>query len=141
VGQVPGSYQCMVSILKLILIRFLVGNAARIAIAMGLHTSSSERALVDLDPIQKEMRRRAFWSIYMMDRMVSTTTGRIVAIQDDDIDLEVNTRNLMISLSLVCSIQHRWMMTTLERALHRKLRSIYSILQFITYRVYLSLEF
>lgn len=44
---------------------FLVGVAARLALGMGLHTSSTYVGM----PVDMEQRRkRIFWSIYMMDR-------------------------------------------------------------------------
>ncbi|KAI0151804.1 fungal-specific transcription factor domain-containing protein [Xylariaceae sp. FL1272] len=63
---------------------FLVGTAARIAIGMGLHADSTYQALaVD----EAERRKRLFFSIYMMDRVVSVALGRPFAIHDDDIDV------------------------------------------------------
>ncbi|KAI0893766.1 fungal-specific transcription factor domain-containing protein [Annulohypoxylon nitens] len=63
----------------------LVGNAARIAIGLGLHTSSAYERL----PFNvAEMRKRVFFSIYMMDRVISIALGRPFAIQDDDIEIE-----------------------------------------------------
>ncbi|KAK2022888.1 hypothetical protein LX32DRAFT_629127 [Colletotrichum zoysiae] len=64
---------------------FLVGLAARLSVGMGLHTSSSYDALpVDV----AEHRKRVFYSVYMMDRVVSTALGRPFALHDDDIDVE-----------------------------------------------------
>ncbi|KAJ8125747.1 hypothetical protein O1611_g7892 [Lasiodiplodia mahajangana] len=63
---------------------FLVGTAARIAIGMGLHADSIYQSL----PIDEaERRKRLFFSIYMMDRVVSVALGRPFAIHDDDIDV------------------------------------------------------
>ncbi|KAI1456421.1 fungal-specific transcription factor domain-containing protein [Annulohypoxylon moriforme] len=64
---------------------FLVGTAARMAIGLGLHTSSSYKAL----PFRvANMRKRIFFSIYMMDRVISIALGRPFALQDDDIEIE-----------------------------------------------------
>ncbi|KAI1869750.1 uncharacterized protein JN550_005731 [Neoarthrinium moseri] len=63
---------------------FLVGMAARIAIGMGIHSSSTYKAFtVD----EAERRKRLFFSIYMMDRVVSVALGRPFALHDDDIDV------------------------------------------------------
>jgi hypothetical protein len=44
---------------------FLVGLAARLALGMGLHTSSTYLGMqVDME----QRRKRIFFSIYMMDR-------------------------------------------------------------------------
>ncbi|OQD69681.1 hypothetical protein PENPOL_c002G01307 [Penicillium polonicum] len=63
---------------------FLVGTAARLALGMGLHAASSYRKF----PLNVQQRRkRIFFSIYMMDRVVSITLGRPFALHDDDIDV------------------------------------------------------
>ncbi|KAJ9209436.1 transcriptional regulator family: Fungal Specific TF [Paecilomyces variotii] len=65
---------------------FLVGVATRMAIGMGLHTSSTyENIPVDVS----EYRKRIFWSLYMMDRVVSMALGRPFAMRDEDIDVEI----------------------------------------------------
>ncbi|KAL2670312.1 hypothetical protein Neosp_014779 [[Neocosmospora] mangrovei] len=58
--------------------------AARIALGMGLQSSSSCEGL-PVDVIEK--RKRVFFSLYMMDRVVSTALGRPFAVHDDDIDI------------------------------------------------------
>jgi hypothetical protein len=47
---------------------FLVGVAARMAIGLGLHTASAYK---DLPFNVANMRKRIFFSIYMMDRFVN----------------------------------------------------------------------
>ncbi|KXJ87276.1 fungal-specific transcription factor domain-domain-containing protein [Microdochium bolleyi] len=69
---------------------FLVGLAARLAIGMGLHSASTYEGF-PFDAVQK--RKRLFFSIYMMDRLVSTALGRPFAIHDDDIDVEVFSKH------------------------------------------------
>ncbi|KAJ5998245.1 hypothetical protein N7522_009905 [Penicillium canescens] len=64
---------------------FLVGVAARMATGMGLHTAEIYHSLaVDVS----EQQKRLFFSLYMMDRVVSLALGRPFAIQDDDITVE-----------------------------------------------------
>ncbi|GAB7325630.1 hypothetical protein MBLNU13_g09612t2 [Cladosporium sp. NU13] len=63
---------------------FLVGTAARLAIGMGLHC---DQTLQNLTNAQVERRKRLFFSIFMMDRLVSITLGRPFAIHEDDIDI------------------------------------------------------
>ncbi|KAH8812618.1 fungal-specific transcription factor domain-containing protein [Xylogone sp. PMI_703] len=64
---------------------FLVGVAARMAIGMGLHAASTYQNL----PVNvSEHRKRLFFSLYMMDRVVSLALGRPFAMRDDDIDVE-----------------------------------------------------
>lgn len=64
---------------------FLVGTAARLALGMGLHTNWAYSAL---SPEVAEQRKRVFFSIYMMDRVVSVALGRPFAINDDDVDID-----------------------------------------------------
>ncbi|KAL5044566.1 fungal-specific transcription factor domain-containing protein [Aspergillus fruticulosus] len=64
---------------------FLVGVAARMAIGMGLHTREVYETLA---PDAADYQKRLFFSLYMMDRVVSTALGRPFAIQDDDITVE-----------------------------------------------------
>ncbi|KAI1378654.1 fungal-specific transcription factor domain-containing protein [Hypoxylon crocopeplum] len=64
---------------------FLVGTAARLAIGLGLHTAS---AYENLPFGIANMRKRIFFSVYMMDRVISIALGRPFALQDDDIEIE-----------------------------------------------------
>ncbi|KAI5474389.1 hypothetical protein MNV49_003387, partial [Pseudohyphozyma bogoriensis] len=68
----------------------LAGLASRLAIGLGLHrkvdtsrNNISERAL--------EERRVTWWSVYSLDRIVAFSLGRPVAIEDEDIDVELPT--------------------------------------------------
>ncbi|KEQ71034.1 hypothetical protein M436DRAFT_74762 [Aureobasidium namibiae CBS 147.97] len=63
---------------------FLVGTAARLALGMGLHCESTYQSLSNAQAIR---RKRLFFSIYMMDRLVSITLGRPFAIHEDDVDI------------------------------------------------------
>ncbi|ETS74584.1 hypothetical protein PFICI_13068 [Pestalotiopsis fici W106-1] len=64
---------------------FLIGMAARLAIGLGLHTAAAYKNL----PFDvANMRKRLFFSIYMMDRVASMALGRPFALQDDDIEIE-----------------------------------------------------
>ncbi|KAI5197556.1 cytochrome P450 [Aureobasidium subglaciale] len=63
---------------------FLVGTAARLALGMGLHCDSTFQGLSEAQTVR---RKRLFFSIYMMDRLVSITLGRPFAIHEDHIDI------------------------------------------------------
>lgn len=63
---------------------FLVGISARLALGLGLHTASTYKNM-PCDAVER--RKRIFFSIYMMDRVVSIALGRPFAIHDDDIDV------------------------------------------------------
>ncbi|KAH7134493.1 c6 zinc finger domain-containing protein [Dactylonectria estremocensis] len=72
----------------------LAGLGARMCFELGLHL---ERKPSDGDPTEltsplsitfdQEMRKRCFWCLYNLDRIVSITLGRPVVIRDEEIDV------------------------------------------------------
>ncbi|KAK9351330.1 fungal-specific transcription factor domain-containing protein [Lipomyces doorenjongii] len=61
-----------------------IGTALRIAIALGFHRQSSA---ANLNLINQEIRKRVFWTIYSLDRILSTILGRPITLHDRDIDI------------------------------------------------------
>ncbi|KAK9243556.1 fungal-specific transcription factor domain-containing protein [Lipomyces tetrasporus] len=61
-----------------------VGAAIRISVALGFHRQSSAR---NLNLINQETRKRVFWAIYSLDRVLSTILGRPITLHDRDIDV------------------------------------------------------
>lgn len=61
-----------------------IGMALRMAISLGLH---QEVTGTDLDKCALEHRRRVWWSIYSLDRIVSVKSGNPLTIQDEDIGI------------------------------------------------------
>jgi hypothetical protein len=59
-----------------------VGTALRMAISLALH---QEVRSMQLDEMQKERRRRVWWSVYSMDRILTIKSGNPIMVQDDDI--------------------------------------------------------
>lgn len=51
----------------------------------GLHRSLAQAKLPKLE---KERRRRAFWSLYTIDRLLAANLGRPLSLQEVDIDAE-----------------------------------------------------
>ncbi|OJD35047.1 c6 zinc finger domain containing protein [Diplodia corticola] len=69
---------------------YLVGSAIRLAVGTGLHTAPNDSTRqLPLDV--QEYRKRLFWSLYMMDRVVSISLGRPFGICDDDIEVAIFT--------------------------------------------------
>ncbi|KAI0771902.1 fungal-specific transcription factor domain-containing protein [Trametes elegans] len=64
----------------------LVGQAVRAAQDIGLHRSP--RMLL-ISPIEKETRRKIWWGVYTLDRMLALALGRPLAIEDADCDVEI----------------------------------------------------
>ncbi|KAL3474322.1 fungal-specific transcription factor domain-containing protein [Aspergillus californicus] len=63
---------------------YMIGLAMRTAIDLGLHRRANE---INLDPITAQMRRRLFWTVYYLERVVSMSLGRPFSIADRHIDL------------------------------------------------------
>ncbi|KAH7396072.1 fungal-specific transcription factor domain-containing protein [Cadophora sp. MPI-SDFR-AT-0126] len=75
----------------------LVGIAVRIAYELGLHRESTYTLKRQSEGTpeylmllkERETRRRCFWSLFAMDRIVGITLGRPFAMNLDDIDVEL----------------------------------------------------
>ncbi|KAE8355649.1 C6 transcription factor [Aspergillus coremiiformis] len=59
-----------------------IGLALRMAISLGLHQEVSDPAISAED---RTRRRRTWWSVYSLDRLLSVKSGNPVTIQDEDI--------------------------------------------------------
>lgn len=68
----------------------LSGTAMRSAIVTGLHLNISESQLSD--PSAREHRKRLFWSAYIFDRMWGANLGHPAAIQDDEIEIDLPSK-------------------------------------------------
>jgi proline utilization trans-activator len=66
-----------------------IGMALRMAISLGLH---QEVAVTGLTETTLEHRRRVWWSIYSLDRIVSVKSGNPLTIQDEDIGIAMPSR-------------------------------------------------
>lgn len=81
----------------------LVGQAVRTAQDLGLHVrfpifvsviainifpQRSPRRLT-ISPIEKETRRKIWWNVYCLDRMLALALGRPLGVEDSDCDVEL----------------------------------------------------
>lgn len=66
-----------------------MGNALRMAISLALHQEVSTQGL---DDNMKEYRRRTWWSVYSLDRILCVKSGNPVSIQDEDIGVALPSR-------------------------------------------------
>ncbi|WQF78820.1 hypothetical protein CDEST_03834 [Colletotrichum destructivum] len=66
-----------------------VRYAVTLCIELGLHRKPAVTASSSHGPRDLEIRRRAFWSCYCLDRMTSVVLGRTFAIADRDINVEL----------------------------------------------------
>ncbi|KAL1878099.1 hypothetical protein VTK73DRAFT_8060 [Phialemonium thermophilum] len=90
----------------------IVGIAARMCFELGLHREAMYRLTKDTNPQddgelpclspryqENEVLRRCFWSVFALDRVVSITLGRPLAICLEDIDVELPSEDLEEALS------------------------------------------
>ncbi|KAK8123606.1 hypothetical protein PG999_003524 [Apiospora kogelbergensis] len=66
---------------------YMIGLAMRTSIDLGLHMRRNEDKLADGGEIQ--MRRRLFWSVYALERIIAISMGRPFSIPDRQIDVEL----------------------------------------------------
>ncbi|KAK7202840.1 fungal-specific transcription factor domain-containing protein [Myxozyma melibiosi] len=64
------------------------GLAIRMSYDLGLHKSASE-AVFGADREQVEQRRRVFWGVFCLDRLISCGTGRVCTILLEQVEYEV----------------------------------------------------
>lgn len=73
-----------------------IGMALRMAISLGLHqevsSTTSSNTLPQLDEETREHRRRVWWSVYSLDRILSAKSGNPITIQDEDIGVKLPAR-------------------------------------------------
>ncbi|SCZ99151.1 BZ3500_MvSof-1268-A1-R1_Chr3-1g05841 [Microbotryum saponariae] len=63
-----------------------IGNALQKAVDVGCHRETRTRWTSS--PLEDQLRKRAFHTLYSLDRAISTNLGRPTSIIDDDIDLD-----------------------------------------------------
>ncbi|RDA89500.1 hypothetical protein CP533_6808 [Ophiocordyceps camponoti-saundersi (nom. inval.)] len=66
-----------------------LGRALRMAVSLGLHLETG-----DADEARRERRRRVWWSVYSLDRILCVKSGNPLTIQDDDIGVALPSRLL-----------------------------------------------
>jgi len=66
-----------------------IGMALRMAVNLGLH---QEVSLPGLDATTREHRRRVWWSIYSLDRILCVKSGNPITILDEDIGVAMPSR-------------------------------------------------
>ena len=54
-----------------------------------LHTTQRSPRRLLVTPIEKETRRKIWWGVYTLDRMLALALGRPLAIEDTDCDVEI----------------------------------------------------
>ncbi|KAL6712678.1 hypothetical protein ACN47E_000555 [Coniothyrium glycines] len=63
----------------------LIGLAARMAITMGMHRDGPN---MEFDPIERNIRRQVFWSIYTFEKILCSILGRPTVIDDRETSMQ-----------------------------------------------------
>ncbi|KAK7413371.1 Transcriptional activator [Neonectria punicea] len=76
-----------------------IGMALRMATSLGLHqevslntsasSSQGHDSAPSLDSADREHRRRVWWSVYSLDRILSVKSGNPITVQDEDIGVDL----------------------------------------------------
>ncbi|KAK1834469.1 fungal-specific transcription factor [Podospora conica] len=74
-----------------------IGMALRMAISLGLHQEVSQSSNPNhphyaMDEATREHRRRVWWSIYSLDRILSVKSGNPLTIHDEDIGVKLPSK-------------------------------------------------
>ncbi|KAH7038049.1 fungal-specific transcription factor domain-containing protein [Microdochium trichocladiopsis] len=67
---------------------YMIGLAMRTCIDLGLHRRRDE-VNHHQDPLAVQMRRRLFWTIYLLERVIAISLGRPFSIPDRQIDVDL----------------------------------------------------
>lgn len=113
---------------------YMIGLAMRTAIDLGLHRKANE---INMDPFTAQMRRRLFWVVYYLERVVSMSLGRPFSISDRhiDLDLPLDVDDDIRDPALLTAPQDPTKTTNLTFAIYLfKLRRIDSRIQHKIYR-------
>ncbi|ETN36825.1 uncharacterized protein HMPREF1541_07812 [Cyphellophora europaea CBS 101466] len=105
----------------------LIGVAARTCFELGLHKASSytpNEACGESQRKEVDIKRRCLWSVVAMDRVVSLMLGRPLAIQLEDIELELPQVGASSSESCIFAhvVRYRIICGKILNGLHRSWR-------------------
>lgn len=67
------------------------GIAMRLSLILGLHRSVP--ASSEINAVERENRRRIWWTLYHFDRVAASKLGYPITIRDEDIDVEMPSMN------------------------------------------------
>ncbi|KAH6991372.1 fungal-specific transcription factor domain-containing protein [Ilyonectria sp. MPI-CAGE-AT-0026] len=98
-----------------------IGLALRMAISLGLHQEVSDPTL---DEMEREQRRRLWWSVYSMDRILCAKSGNPITIADGDIGVHYPSRMPAIEAE-ISSVTVLYHYTKLSRILGNIMENVY----------------
>jgi hypothetical protein len=65
---------------------YMIGLAMRTCVDLGLHR---EAHYTKISPYEGQLRRRLFWSVYFLERVIAVSLGRPYSVADRDIDVTI----------------------------------------------------
>ncbi|OKL61014.1 hypothetical protein UA08_03118 [Talaromyces atroroseus] len=99
-----------------------IGAASRMAVSLGLHQELPNT--VAMDSVEREHRRRVWWSIYSMDQIISVKSGNPSSMQEDGIETNMPSQCLETESSdYSATILSRY--TELSKILGQTMRGVY----------------
>lgn len=70
----------------------IAGSAIRIALAIGLHRNGANTKCT---PLERELRKRVWWTLYFFERIEASSLGRPSAINDAECNVDTPTDGLL----------------------------------------------
>lgn len=101
---------------------YMIGLAMRTAIDLGLHRKDYEKGL---DASTVQARRRLFWSVYTLERIIAVSLGRPFSIADRQIDVDLPSEQNPDDAAADVSLAHAIALFKLRRIESRIQHSIY----------------
>jgi hypothetical protein len=74
---------------------FTVGDAVRVLQDLGIHVEEGHRGQADLNGIEHDLGRRAFWNLYIWDRLLSLVLDRAPCIVDSHCSTDLPRMRLL----------------------------------------------
>lgn len=102
-----------------------LGCASRMAIALGMHRDLAESAS-GVEPAERAIRRRVWWTLYAFERSLSVMLGRPSAIDDNEVDVQIIPGDSDVSENGDLPPRYMECLLTLMRMLGRVRQSAYS---------------
>lgn len=92
---------------------YIIGVAMRLAVDLGLHyeDGGAEFELTGRKAYDRDMRRRLWWCVYSLDRLVSTCVGRPFGISDEVVSTKVCCISHNFEMLTGCYSSHLFWMT------------------------------
>jgi len=100
----------------------VVGQALRIALAEGMHTNMEDQGL---DETHVQRSRNVWWTVYILDRQMSSLMGVPLAVRDEDITASLPTFSGSVHKSIALELNVKFS-RIISHILNSKARSLHS---------------